>query len=200
MRKKSEISNDIISSHVDVKAAIKARNVVCELAKTFVKLECSTSNNAVTEVEREKRKHSIETKIRNVQAEKKFEAFQHCNYLAELTKSQAITYELQEELHPQNLTETMLMGQMAALHHMGMTLLGSIKEDWESGMTSEQLNLMTNSVTKLFAAYRNSMQTLHQCRQGGQQTITVKHLQINGGQNVIADNISAQKGGGDEKN
>lgn len=87
--------------------------------------------------------------------------------------------------------EQLLEDQAAVLHQCGMSILGMIDG---IDANSPVFNNVINGSTKLFRAFNNSVQTLNQMRGGGNQTITVKHqnVQVNGGQNIITDQLAKQ--------
>jgi len=138
-----------------------------------------------------------------IQASKmKLKAIEQNEHLRTITESKAIAHELRNDFKPCNSLEERLIDQMAATHKAGMLMLGGLLSEGDNpdGISMEMTRHMTNCSTKLFSAYRNAMQTLQQGRQSGQQTITVKHqhVEVNGGQAVITDQINTAKGGGDE--
>jgi len=55
---------------------------------------------------------------------------------------------------------------------------------------------MLNVACRMMSVYQQGMETLAKTRNGGKQTIVVKQVQVNGGQNVIADNVTTRGKGG----
>lgn len=108
--------------------------------------------------------------------------------LAKRNKCDEIGTHLANELKPRNYSERLLMDQMATMHVSGMDMLS--KAGSGNFGVDEAAKLMKSS-TKLMETYQKGMQTLHQVRSSGKQTITVKHqnVQVNGGQAIIADNV-----------
>lgn len=109
--------------------------------------------------------------------------------LKELTKGETLAdYIGNSSEEGKKAIEKLLEDQAAVLHQCGMSILGMI-----DGLDANNpvFNNVINGSTKLFRAFNNSVQTLNQMRGGGNQTITVKHqnVQVNGGQNIIADEL-----------
>ena len=88
------------------------------------------------------------------------------------------------EIHPRDTFERMLSVQMAATHvamiRSGRWLANSDRID--------QVQAHYNGYTKLARAYAAQMDTLRKHRNGGKQTVTVQHVNVqDGGQAIVGD-------------
>lgn len=87
-----------------------------------------------------------------------------------------------ETIGAKSAAEQMLAHQMAAAHRMGLDLMA------EAGNTRDTIEKcrLINTAAKLMDTYQKAMLTLNRIRTGGQQTVTVQHVQVNdGGQAVV---------------
>ncbi|MDD2898396.1 MAG: hypothetical protein PHI31_06750 [Desulfuromonadaceae bacterium] len=94
-------------------------------------------------------------------------------------------------IQAKNSLEKMLAHQMAACHVKAMNLIaegGNYARDLET--RTFQLKQIAVAA-KLMEVYQKGMETLCRTRNAGKQTIIVKQVHVTGGQNVIADSISA---------
>lgn len=124
------------------------------------------------------------------------QAFTHLNAikrrtdLNKMNQSDELAKALASPLPNSNPLEELLQEQAAALHQAGMGILAKVY-DYEN--TPPHVQIAINGATKLFRAFQGAVQTLHQIKHGTNQTITVKHqnVQVNGGQNVITDDFNS---------
>ncbi len=109
--------------------------------------------------------------------------------LNKMNKSEELAKAIASPLPNSNPLEELLQDEAAALHQAGMAMLAKIY-DYENNL--EHMHMAINSATKLFRAFQGTAQTIQQLKHGTNQTITVKHqnVQVNGGQNIIADDFS----------
>ena len=94
-------------------------------------------------------------------------------------------------IRAKNSLEKMLVHQMAACHVNALRLIGETTDSRYSGVNAELLMVKKlNLAARLMDTYQKGMDTLTRTRAAGKQTIVVKHIQVNGGQNVITDNVT----------
>lgn len=87
-----------------------------------------------------------------------------------------------ESIGAKNAAEQMLAHQMAAAHRISFDLLA------ESSNTRDPIEKcrLINTSAKLMDVLQKAMLTIHKLHSGGQQTVTVQHVQVTeGGQAVI---------------
>lgn len=87
-----------------------------------------------------------------------------------------------EAINASNAVEQMIAHQMAVAHRMSLDLMA------EAGNTSDPLERcrLINTASKLMDTCQKSLTTIHKIRNGGQQTVTVQHVQVSdGGQAVV---------------
>lgn len=81
-----------------------------------------------------------------------------------------------------NAVEQMIAHQMAVAHRTSLDLMA------EAGNTRDPIEKcrLINTASKLMDVCQKGLTTVHKVRNGGQQTVTVQHVQIgNGGQAVV---------------
>ena len=94
-----------------------------------------------------------------------------------------------ESLGVTNAAEQMITHQMAAAHRMCLDLMT------EAGHIRDPIEMcrVLNTATKLMDACQKGLSTIHKVRNGGQQTVTVQHVQVtDGGQAVINGAINKE--------
>lgn len=95
--------------------------------------------------------------------------------------------EAAEDVKARNALERMLTHQMAALHKAAM---GTLAKSGKQTDTIEQARL-ANAAARLIGVFQDGMLTLQRVRGGGQQTVTVQHVQVSqGGQAVVAGTMA----------
>jgi hypothetical protein len=95
-------------------------------------------------------------------------------------------------VQPQNETEGALAVQMAATHHLAMTLLERTKN-------AEHIPVLEsngNMAVKLLRTYTAQVEALAKLRRGGNQTVRVEHVHVHSGGQAIVGNITHPGGGG----
>lgn len=97
-------------------------------------------------------------------------------------------------LRPQDETEALLSGQFLTLQNSAMDCLRQAHSQESFYHVERYINL----ATKLFNVANQTMQTLLKYRTRGQQTVQVVHVH-NEGQAIVAQNVSATRGGVREK-
>jgi hypothetical protein len=97
------------------------------------------------------------------------------------------------EIKPRDGVERMLAVQMAATH-VAMVRSGRWLAHAEK---VEQVKAHYNGYTKLARTYAAQVEALRKHRNGGKQTVTVQHVNVEGGGKAIVGNI--QTGGADDK-
>ena len=88
-----------------------------------------------------------------------------------------------------NSLEKMLAHQMALAHKTAFRLT----EEALQQRDPDHMARLINASARMMSVYQQAMLTLHRIRTGGTQTVTVQHVNITGGQAVVAG--SMQTGG-----
>lgn len=95
-----------------------------------------------------------------------------------------------KDLEPRDQCEAMLAAQMAVAHEAMMTFasrLGNVE-------TIEQRDSAVNGFTKLARCFAMLVETLKRYRTGGEQKVTVQHVNVNEGAQAIVGNVTTQAG------
>lgn len=99
------------------------------------------------------------------------------------------------EIAPKDAIEGMLATQMAAIHIATMRhsrmMAGS--------ETIQQLELHERVLNKLARTFTTQMEALRKHRNGGKQTVTVQHVNVQDGGEAIVGDVTHGAGGRDEK-
>jgi hypothetical protein len=94
-----------------------------------------------------------------------------------------------------NALEKMLVHQATMAHEMAMRFGGrSLKE-----RDSVESVRCANASARLMTAYQQSLLTLQRLRTGGNQTVTVQHLNIGQGGQAVIGHVQAGGGNGGNK-
>ncbi len=108
-----------------------------------------------------------------------------------------------------NSLEKMLAHQLALMHEMAMKVgnaamgeLGKIQHQTSYGNglkpgAATEFQRLTNSAARLMGAYQQGMLTLQRLRTGGNQTMTVQHVNVGAGGQAVIGNV--QTGGGAQR-
>lgn len=94
------------------------------------------------------------------------------------------------DVKPKDQLEAMLAAQMACVHIASMTFARRLAHT----ETISQQDSAQKGYTKLLRTFTNQMEALRKYRNGGQQTVTVQHVQVNEGGQAIVGNVD--RGGG----
>lgn len=95
------------------------------------------------------------------------------------------------EIKPRDGVERMLAVQMAATH-VAMVRAGR----WMANADNlAQVQAHTNGYNKLARTYTAQMEALRKHRNGGRQTVTVQHVNVEGGGQAIVGNVQTGEGG-----
>ncbi len=95
-----------------------------------------------------------------------------------------------KDVKPRDQCEAMLAAQMAVVHKQMMVFarrLGNVD-------TIDQQDSALNGFTKLARTYLMQMDALKRSRTGGEQTVTVQHVNVNEGAQAIVGNVTTQSG------
>jgi hypothetical protein len=95
-----------------------------------------------------------------------------------------------KDVKPRDQCEAMLAAQMAVVHKLMMTFarrLGNVE-------TIDQQDSALNGFTKLARTFVMQMDALKRSRTGGEQTVTVQHVNVNEGAQAIVGNVTTQSG------
>ena len=85
--------------------------------------------------------------------------------------------------------EKMLAHQMALAHKASFKLIELAMQQRDS----VEMARLINAGARMMSAYQGGMLTINRLRTGGQQIVTVQHVNISGGQAVVAGTV--QPGG-----
>ncbi|SHK55128.1 hypothetical protein SAMN05444000_13814 [Shimia gijangensis] len=100
-----------------------------------------------------------------------------------------------QDMAPRDPIERMLAVQMAATH-MATIRAASCLANSESARMRE---LNGNGLNKLARTFTTQMEALRKHRNGGKQTVTVQHVNVEDGGQAIVGNVAQGGGGKDEK-
>lgn len=118
----------------------------------------------------------------------------------------ALAVDAADSINADNSMEKMLAHQMALAHEMVMKIgNAAMGEVWKiqvqtnngSPLTpgaATELQRLTNSVARLMGAYQAGMLTLQRIKTGGNQVVTVQHVNVSDGGQAVIGNVQA--GGG----
>lgn len=106
-----------------------------------------------------------------------------------------------KSIDARNSLEKMLAHQMATCHVAAMRIFAEATENPRPYDQNGQALMIKklNMAARLVDTYQKGMDTLTRIRTAGKQTIEVKQIHVNGGQNVIADTVTTggREGGRD---
>lgn len=103
-----------------------------------------------------------------------------------------IALQAQAEMQPADAMESRLVNQMTALHTQGMELL---RLAGYQDMKCHAEHYLKYAV-KLFRLHNETLETFTRYRRGGEQRVTVQHVNVsNGGQAVVAGTIDKSRDG-----
>lgn len=88
-----------------------------------------------------------------------------------------------------NSLEKMLAHQMALAHQIAFKVIDQAMQQRDS----VEMARLLNASARMMIVFQQGMQTLHRIKTGGNQTVTVQHVTVNGGQTVVAGSL--QSGG-----
>jgi hypothetical protein len=121
--------------------------------------------------------------------------------LAENAGSLAMAVDAAETIQAQNSLEKMLAHQMAAAHGAAMRIFARAEDEmrrceYQGAHERHEAQLsatrLLNTSARLMGSFQDGMTTLHRMRRGGQQTVTVQHVQVSdGGQAVVAGSVES---------
>ena len=89
----------------------------------------------------------------------------------------------------ENSLEKMLAHQMALTHQIAFKVADKAMQQRDS----VEMARLLNASARMMTVFQQGMQTLHRIKTGGNQTVTVQHVTVNGGQTVVAGSL---QGGG----
>ena len=99
------------------------------------------------------------------------------------------------DIKPKDQLEAMLAAQMAFVHIASMTFARRMNHT----ETIPQQDSAEKAYNKLLRTFTSQMEALRKYRNGGEQKVTVHHVQVNEGGQAIVGNVN-QGGGGAAKN
>lgn len=97
-----------------------------------------------------------------------------------------------EGLGASNAVEQMIAHQMAVAHRTSLDLMA------EAGNTRDPIEKcrLINTASKLMDVCQKGLTTVHKVRNGGQQTVTVQHVQIGDGGQAVVNGTANIRGAG----
>ena len=115
--------------------------------------------------------------------------------LADEARSSELAVDMAESINATNSAELALAHQMAAAHALSLRLVGRAnleiegmgRFEWEKRREAMvEIARLSNAAARLMETYQRALFVLAKVRNGGKQTVVVQHVQVNGGQAVIA--------------
>ena len=100
------------------------------------------------------------------------------------------------EIKPEDPVEAMLICQLVGVHNTAMDLL---QKSQAAYLSFERRQQAMNQAVKLTRTYALQMEALKKYRNGGQQTVTVQHVNVGSGGQAIVGNVQQKVGGSHEK-
>jgi hypothetical protein len=125
------------------------------------------------------------------------------NKLTEFTKCRDLAADVNNKDHQKAVIERMLTDQLSSVHQLSMLALSGCYDC----LATSNFTSRINASARLMDIFQRGVLTLHKLQNGSDQTVIVKHQQVNvneGGQAVIADEFkhtggAAIGGGGNGK-
>jgi hypothetical protein len=118
--------------------------------------------------------------------------------LADAAGALELALDVAQTIGAHNSLERMLAGELAAAHRLAMTMMGQavrLTERFENSghvALSVEASRMANAASKMMLAFQGGMATIARLRSGGQQVVTVQHVNVSGGQAVVAGQVKAR--------
>jgi hypothetical protein len=118
--------------------------------------------------------------------------------LAEEADVVTLALDVAQTIGARNSAEKMLAAELAAAHRLGMEMMASARRLVERFEDSGHVALsvegarLATCATKLMLAFQGGMATIVRLRGGGQQVVTVQHVNVSGGQAVVAGQVKAR--------
>ena len=115
--------------------------------------------------------------------------------LASEARADELAIDMEESTAAENSIEKAMVHQLAAAHALALRLVGRANLEIEgigrfdrSGQreTIVEIARLSNAAARLMQTYQQGVLAFAKIRSGGAQTIVVQHVQVNGGQAVIA--------------
>jgi hypothetical protein len=95
------------------------------------------------------------------------------------------------DIEPRDQVDTMRTAQMAAVHTATMTFANRLKQV----VTIEQQDSAEKAFNKLTRTFTSQMEALRKYRHGGEQKVTVQHVNVNDGGQAVVGNVSTKSRG-----
>jgi len=96
------------------------------------------------------------------------------------------------DIKPRDQLEAMLASQMACVHMASMTFARRLNHV----ESIQQQDSAEKAYNKLLRTFTSQMEALRKYRTGGEQKVTVQHVQVNEGGQAIVGNVSHNQGNG----
>jgi len=109
----------------------------------------------------------------------------------------AIAVDAAESIGAENSLEKMLAHQMAVAHELAMKFADRALS-YEHKNAGDQIEACrcANTSARLMGTYQGAMLTLHKLRTGGNQTVTVQHVNVQPGGQAVIGNVQSRQGVG----
>lgn len=112
-----------------------------------------------------------------------------------------------ESIDAKNSIEKMLAHQAAACHKMALQLLIKSEEYRATGVETEKIERLNieaqtryiNTARRLMDTFQRILTTIQKLRTGGQQTVTVQHVQVHNAGDHAQTLINRERGGGSRR-
>jgi hypothetical protein len=113
----------------------------------------------------------------------------------------ALGIDAAESIGAENSLEKMLAHQMAVAHEMAMRFADRALS-YEHGQAGDQVEACrcANTAGRLMATFQAAMLTLHKLRTGGNQTVTVQHVNVQAGAQAVIGDVRTGGHGDEGKN
>lgn len=89
-----------------------------------------------------------------------------------------------------NSLEKMLAHQMAVAHHAALRLMGQAMRRAERDSESVEVARLANTAARLLSVFQDGLLTLQRLRNGGAQTVTVQHVNVQAGAQAVVGSVT----------
>lgn len=104
----------------------------------------------------------------------------------------ALGVDAADSINAENSLEKMLAHQLAFAHEACMRIMGEAMTNVSPYKKPDSVELarLTNAAARLMTVYQDGLLTIQRLRSGGNQTVTVQHVQVNNGGQAVIGNVS----------
>ena len=112
----------------------------------------------------------------------------------------ALAVDAANSVHADNSLEKMLIHQMSAAHQVSMTLMDRASglidhnDNYAGQNDSRNVNAikMFNSAMRMMNSYQQGLLALNKIRNGGNQTVTIQHVNVSQGGQAVIGNLASE--------